>query len=245
MKLFKPEMVFFDYGGTLFSDSHVTDDTAAHAIATICGVGDTVDADTLREIKVRWREMINFSHYTNPEQEFDCEFPVSSMLRCITDLTGLTPPSDMVEAEYGFHCHNATHTPMPYIEELLSTLSSKGIRTGVISNNALSGPGLELFLKNNISHRFEICVTSADYIYCKPCPLLFEAVCRRVGVDPKNCWYCGDNAHPDILGSHQAGMQGILVDPTADSPSSVKTYRNVEYLCVSSWKHLIEELNTL
>ncbi len=245
MKLFKPEMVFFDYGGTLFEDGHVTNDSAAAAIAQICGIADSIDQATTDRIISRWREVVDCMETVKHADGFDCEYPITSTLRYVIDNAGLTLNDTIENAEYDFHCLNAYHKPMPYMEDMLAAFSAKGIRTGVISNNPLSGKALERFLNNNIFHRFEICVTSADYIYCKPCPLLFEAVCRRVGVDPKNCWYCGDNAQPDIWGSHQAGMQGILVDPKADSPISVKTYREVEYLCVSSWKHLIEELNTL
>lgn len=238
---FRPDMVFFDYGGTLSVEGPVTTESAARSIAAYCDGAEQVTPEKLEEIGRLWEEITNMAWPKNAERKFSLEYPIMSMLRYVMDFAGLKSSLSPVEQELRFHQRNATHQPMPYISELLDELYRRGIPTGVISNNALSGDGLKAFLDQYLpNHHFEVILTSADYLCCKPCDRLFLAVCSRVGVDPKKCWYLGDSAIPDVSGGLSAGMFPIHICRKEEAEPRILDWEGSPYLRVNHWAQLIE-----
>jgi 2-phosphoglycolate phosphatase len=98
----------------------------------------------------------------------------------------------------------------PGMEQVLETLSSWGIKAGIVTNKAawLTEPLLE---ELGLRARFA-CVVSGDTLTEKkphPLPLLHAAT--LAGVAPGDCIYVGD-AERDVQAAHAAGMPALVAN---------------------------------
>ena len=120
-----------------------------------------------------------------------------------------------------------------------------GIRTGVISNLLWSGEALrerlDRLLPNN---HFEFIMTSSDYIFRKPNPILFEIALRKAGLPASEVWYCGDNPEKDIEGASAVGIFPVHYDndieKSRDRIAEIKP--KCEHLYIKEWDELIRIL---
>ena len=115
---------------------------------------------------------------------------------------------------------------MPQAREVLDCLRSRGIATGVLSNQSGIGRGvLTLGQVAAVNVRIEellgpfdvwdICPhLPADGCGCrKPAPGLISRACRRLGVSPGEAAYVGDIGS-DVEAARAAGVRGVMV-PTS------------------------------
>ena len=159
---------------------------------------------------------------------------------------GLKTSLSPLEIEIAFHRQNAFHKPMPFVSEMLSLLREKNVRTAVISNITLSGDALRLAISDCIpNHSFEFVITSADYVFCKPSPLLFDAALKKAGVAPERCWYCGNDFSADVVGAVSSGMFPVLLDLSSEAAISMDIFEKSEFVRVNSWNALISLLQRL
>ncbi len=125
---------------------------------------------------------------------------------------GLTPSDagfDLLRAEFlaNYAAHIATHTTLfDGIAELLQSIKSRGMRWGVVTNKPALYTDALLPL---IGLQHAACSISGDTTaHPKPHPEpLFEA-CRRLALQPADCWYVGDDLR-DIQAGQAAGMPTI------------------------------------
>ncbi|UCC79889.1 MAG: HAD family hydrolase [Candidatus Zixiibacteriota bacterium] len=54
-------------------------------------------------------------------------------------------------------------------------------------------------------------ITQDDFELTKPDPRYYEAIVRKIGVDPKVCVMVGDRIDKDVIPAHQLGMKAVLV----------------------------------
>lgn len=141
---------------------------------------------------------------------------------------------------------------MPYADILLDYLNSKGIRTGVISNNCFSSNALKkLFDRLLPRNKFEFVLASSDYIFKKPHSVMFDIALQKSGLSADKVWYCGDSIEADVQGSKNVGMfpvlyEGITVDginPFAHQNHNLKV--DFEYLHITDWNKLIDVLEQM
>ena len=242
MNLNMPEMILFDYGGTLSEEGRFDDIAAARAIL---GCADNPQAASPDAVLALWREVSSLAARRTHPENIGLEIPLTPMLRCVMARAGLTTSLTPLEIEIAFHRQNAVHRPMPFVAELLELLRRKGIRTAVISNITLSGEALRLGIEDCLpNHRFEFVVTSADYVFCKPSPLLFEAAVRKAGLLPDRCWYCGNDFGADVTGALSAGLFPVFLDPSAETEIAMERFKDSDFLRVKSWKSLASYLQT-
>lgn len=92
------------------------------------------------------------------------------------------------------------------VAELLSGLQAKNIAWGIVTNKAAQ---LTDQLVPQIGLHHAACVISGDTTaHPKPHPApLFEAA-KRMGIEPKHCWYVGDDLR-DIQAGQAAGMTTV------------------------------------
>jgi putative hydrolase of the HAD superfamily len=154
--------------------------------------------------------------------------------------TGLRLNLSMAEQEEIFDRYNSTRKVMDGIAELFCTLKQLGIRTAVISNNAMSGESLQLAIKHRIPEAdMEFCLTSADLLLPKPDKTLFQCAAAFSGVSPEECWYCGDSIVPDVYGSSSCGMTPVLLDRKTSVPIEFRSDTECgKYLTVNNWNEL-------
>lgn len=106
----------------------------------------------------------------------------------------------------------------PEVLETLSTLKAHGLVLGVISNfdsrlvKILAGLGAgPWFQEIHISSRAG---------YAKPDRRIFAAALARHGVKAQDAAHVGDSEENDLRGALDAGLRGILVDRSGESPAA-------------------------
>lgn len=113
--------------------------------------------------------------------------------------------------------------------ETLSTLRKKKLIIGVISNfdsrlfGILNGLG--------ISSHLDSVHISSQVGYAKPSVEIFQAALSRHRLDPEQAMFVGDNTETDITGATRAGLEAVLLDPSArkgtDSFTQIRRLKEV------------------
>ncbi len=230
----KPLAVLFDYGGTLGID---TGFDLERGVEYIRQRALNPDVTTTVELCAVWNRLhadIEMSRRRGSDRTFDAS--LKGIFRCVFGTTDLRFSEELEELEYLFDQANSDHAQTPYMAELLDCLRQENIRTGVISNIVMSGNSLKRSLDTLYpDNAFEFVLTSADYILCKPAPYMFETACKRLGIAPGDCVYCGDSEHCDVQGALKAGIVPVLYRSDAAFETD---YAENGALTVNSWSVL-------
>lgn len=241
----KPEMIFFDVGGTLFIDGKCIFRDGLSALRSFALNPEVTDDDTMCRLLDEYLEEVDTGHRSKSGAAMDIH--LSSMLKYVIFNTGLRFREDMIQLEEIFDRFNSTRLVAEGTESLLDTIRRKNIRTAVISNNAMSGEGLSLAIKRWLpSASFEFCLTSADILLAKPCSSLFLAAANYAGVATEACWYCGDGRIPDVDGAKNSGMLPVLIDNTSDIPLGYRADGGRGgYMAINNWRELEKFINDI
>ncbi|MBQ6899135.1 MAG: HAD family hydrolase [Clostridia bacterium] len=236
----KPSMILFDVGGTLFRDGKCNFRDGLSALRKYALNPDITDDDTLLGFWNDYLEELGKSFRT--VSGTSPEYPLSAMIKAATMRAGLKFGIDIFSQEEIFDRFNSTREVKEGIPELLALLKEKGIRTAVISNNAMSGESLALAIKRWIpASEIEFCLTSADLLFSKPHASLFVTAAKYAGLDLSECWYCGDSMLPDIIGSGEAGMSPVLIYEGAEEPVTCTE----GYMMINGWSALTQYISEM
>ncbi len=241
----KPKMILFDVGGTLFNDGKCIAADGFSALRLASENPNVTDDATLASY---WNEYIDeVCKGLKSKSGISLDAPLSAIIKYATMNTGLHINLSMVEQEELFDRYNSTRTVIDGVPELFKALEELGIRTAIISNNAMSGEALALSIKRWIpAINPEFCLSSADLMFTKPCKNIFLAAASYAHLDPSNCWYCGDSRIPDVDGAKNSGMVPVLLDEKSDIPIEFRTDGGRgEYMTVNNWNVLKEYLRTI
>ncbi len=239
--MYKPKLVLFDFGGTLIIDSPFSANDGLDALRL---AADNPEVTTTGYMCELWQTIDSrVSQRGRSEAGYTLEIQLSGILRNIFALTGLRYSISLTECEIIFDRFNATRTATPHMAELLKTLNSAGIKTAVISNTVLSGEAMAIAIKEQLPEsKMEFILTSADYLFCKPAPDMFLAAGKKAGVEPGECWYCGDSLTADVGGAHNSGILPVLYDSKSDILFECKEHNGKEYYTMNSWAELIKQV---
>ncbi len=135
-----------------------------------------------------------------------------------------------------FEVYHPESVLMPDVLDVLDTLHASGVRMGVLSNR--HHPFNEELEQLGIAHYFQFAVAAGETGYWKPDPRIFQVALQRVGIDPQQSVYIGDNYYADVLGAQSAGLDAILVNDrrlfhNVDCPK-VRSLREIIPLVLSS-----------
>jgi phosphoglycolate phosphatase len=98
--------------------------------------------------------------------------------------------------------------PFPGVLELLDSLEARNLPWGIVTNKPawLTEPLMQAL---GLAQRAACIVSGDTAVRAKPHPDSLLHACRRIGVEPSDCWYIGD-AERDIAAGRAAGT-GTLV----------------------------------
>lgn len=229
-----PKMILFDVGGTLFADGKFSALDGLSALRKASLNPEATNDGTLLSL---WDEFENKVKAFLPSS---FELPLSATLKYVIHNSRLKFNMTLPELEELFDRENSPRQVIDFVPELLCTLKKLGIRTAVISNNAMSSEGLTLALNRWLpDNDFEFVLTSADFVFPKPHSELFLSAASSAGLNPSQCMYCGDAFIADIKGSLDAGMSAVLLAKSSDTEiESCTDDTRREYLRVNSWNAL-------
>lgn len=98
--------------------------------------------------------------------------------------------------------------PFDGVLETLRSLKNHGFMLGVLSDAQPAYVESEIE-RAGIFPLLDCLLLSADFRYRKPDKRLFEMGLERLGVDPNQAAYVGDDLYCDIFGAQQAGMRTV------------------------------------
>lgn len=245
MKL--PEMIIFDYGGTLlyepgFDPMAIERMAFEHLTANPLGL-------TAEQIHEHSQSL--FRRFAEP-RAIGVEIHQRHYMALAYESLGLEFDIHYSELEELGWNAASSGAVMPYADEMLDYLNTNGIRTAVISNIGWSQEALTRRLDRLLPrNHFEFVIASSSYGVRKPDRLLFDIALMKAKLPAEKVWYCGDTPAADVVGAHNAGI--FPVHYTGEAPGG--TYRppqwyekadiDFAYLTIDDWRKLrtvLEEL---
>ena len=162
------------------------------------------------------------------------EYPNRKRFEMFMEKTGLKGDGSLLEKFVCSHMESLCGA-MVYPEhhtEVLLYLKEKGYRLSVVSNFDHAPTARELLVKFGIADFFEHIVISEDVGWRKPHRKIFEFALARLGEDPSDAIFIGDNLEADIMGSSDCGIDSVWV-------------KRKEQLTQAKPKFIIEDLEDL
>ncbi len=195
--------VAFDAYGTLFN---FTEPDFVVTMAEICGQqGLEADADEM------WRRFLRASYRMRHEHHHEPAYTLyhdawSRQFQDVFKRMRLT--GDPVAAADHFRARLADAPAFEEAHPVLEALRPH-YRLALLSN--ADDDFLHAALASNKLH-FDVIVTSEQAGAIKPDPEIFHLLARRLGLEPGQVLYAGDNPVPDVLGPVRAGMKAAWVN---------------------------------
>ncbi len=237
-----PEMIMFDYGHTLLQEPGWNPRNGINALMKYVSrnpYGLTVD-----DIMPYVNNLVKIDLPEIKRRGYDVTW--KSTARFLSELLSIELSINLEAAEIIFWNGETPGEIMPNADSLLSELKSIGIRTAVVSNLTMSCGALKerinrLLPDNNI----EFVITSADYIFRKPNPLIFKLALNKAKLPPEKVWFCGDNPCADVEGANSIGIFPVWYDSEIDCPYRDKEREIIpscKYLHIKNWNELLAVL---
>ncbi|GAB2844335.1 HAD-IA family hydrolase [Actinoallomurus bryophytorum] len=187
------EAVLFDFSGTLFDDTGVLDPPALVAAAERHHVplGEREAAGIIRR---------TLRHVDSPEglkAREGCDLSREAHRSTWTTLIAEAGPfgPDLTEALYECLTDPGAWHPYPDTVPVLTTLRDRGVRLGVLSN--IGWDIRPAFDRVGVLESLHSVVLSCEHGLAKPDPALFALACERLGTDPGQVLYVGDDPVKD------------------------------------------------
>jgi len=100
----------------------------------------------------------------------------------------------------------------PDVKDALRGLRRRGYLIGLISNTIFPRQWhFRTLEKFQIDRFFRMTIWSSEFGWRKPHPSIFQHGLKLLKVRPEEAIYVGNELVPDILGSQQVGMKGVLI----------------------------------
>lgn len=130
-------------------------------------------------------------------------------------------------------CFSGFCKPKNGVLEAIRVLKARGYKLGLVTN------GKSPFQERNfnalgVSSLFDSITVSEAVGYRKPQKEIFELACKRIGVEPRQTIFVGDNATVDIDGANNCGMFTVFIPNVLG-----ETYEKANSNC-SSFTELVD-----
>jgi len=101
------------------------------------------------------------------------------------------------------------------VKQVVMELHRRGYLLGIIANTITETEIPDWIEDDGLTDYFKAVVLSSKVGFRKPGPEIYWEAAKRIGVEPKDCAYVGDNPVRDVEGTQKAGfaMSIILVEP--------------------------------
>jgi HAD superfamily hydrolase (TIGR01549 family) len=99
----------------------------------------------------------------------------------------------------------------PDLHNTLSTLRTRGLKMGILSNTFVSATALNRHISQfGLMEFFDFIYYSYEFKKRKPHPEMFQAAIKKLGFEPGEIVFVGDRIENDIRGSLGVGMIPVL-----------------------------------
>lgn len=241
----RPKMIIFDYGHTLLYEPELD---------FIRGAEEVYKHIIKNPKQLTAEEISNFGTDLYLKflecRKLGCELHEWQFMRLQYEYLGIELDISYEEAEILLWTNTSKGACMPYVNELLTCLKKKGIRSGVISNIGWSGNALKERINRLLpDNQFEFIIASSEYGIRKPDPMIFELALQKAGLQASDVWYCGDNSYADVYGANKVGFFPVHYEDKTIEDIWIGTKTEVDldfdYLHINNWLEMVEILENL
>ena len=244
----KPKMVIFDYGHTLLYEPGF--DFLRGEEALFRYIKNNKNGLTVNEVCDFSQEIFA---KISAVREMGLDLHEWQFQRFLYEYLEIELSITLPEAEKIFWDNTSAGAIMPNADRMLEYINSKCIRSAVISNIVFSGAALTERINRLLpQNKFEFVIASSEYMFRKPCPLLFELALKKAGLPANDVWFCGDNAKADVEGAAAVGIFPVWYeDETVEDSRRERRERRegvvpqCEHLHIHNWIDLIKVLEGL
>jgi putative hydrolase of the HAD superfamily len=131
----------------------------------------------------------------------------------------VSPGVDAIAAHWDRHFVACTQA-REGLTTTIDALAQAGVQLGVITNGATAKQRRKLEMLE-LWNRLGAVLISEDFGAAKPDARIFHAAAQRLGVDPSECVFVGDNPQKDVLGAAAAGMRAVWFRATVPWPEGL------------------------
>lgn len=207
--------IFFDLDGTIRHNEPRGSDVFADHAARI-GLRLRED-DRLRAM--RWEHYYwALSHELRDDQarygRMSDDFWKRYSFRQLVALGASTAQAGRLAAlmtEYMSSFYNPKDVVPAELPGVLQALTAAGCKLGVISNR--EKPIQDHIAELGLAPYFAFSLASGEIQAWKPDPEIFLHACQRIGAEPRETAYVGDNYFADVVGARRAAVMPVLYDP--------------------------------
>jgi putative hydrolase of the HAD superfamily len=230
----KPRGILFDLGGTLLTLHPFDVATAAVKLASLAESTTPVPSSDLA-----WFVRALDQEFSRRADDAWIEVRAVDFLRLIAARFGLQfrQTLDVLELELWKAAMRMEREPG--VLDMLEGIGSLGIPVGIVSNSAFSAAVLEFEVNRHglDTRRFRFLMSSADYGFRKPHPILMSTAVARLGLAPSEVWYVGDIPKYDVAGARAAGLQAIWYNPRGEEQPDAENL--VPHAQIRSWSEFL------
>ena len=188
------EAILFDWNNTLVQFTWDDDLLEDGHRAGLAAAGSDQDAAAFT---ARYREVVLKD--ATPNDDY------GELLREL----GVADPDGFMDAEH--EVWRPAHEALGSAQALLSSLRSRGLKTGLVAN---SWPDPARLLRGDVeafglADQFDTMVFSEEVGFRKPQPEIFLHALGQLGVEPENAMFVGDRLDTDVQGAARVGMATV------------------------------------
>lgn len=205
-----PEIVFFDFAGTLVDGVPSWEQPQILACAE-CGLTVT-PARVKAAIWEVWGPLEGCAHVEASASEDAYLRWIGAIERAILARLGL-PEEQLDRAAWRvmeLQVDPSGYRLYPDVQPALEALRRRTVRLGIVSNFSWRLP--ELVAALGLGDWFDVVVTSARIGYRKPRPEIFQRALAEAGVPAGAALHVGDDPVCDQAGARSAGLKALLID---------------------------------
>lgn len=220
----RAKAIFFDLGETLVTQNIESNMVTKRALREIGhSLPKRVSPEKLFRIYqqgYRVNEALRSSHHV--------EIPIQAWMRQLLRRALNEDPSPqlLTEAiEIVVSARSANAVPFSDAHKVISNLSRKGVKLGIISNVSSHEVALEILRKVGLRKYFQLVITSALTGIRKPDPAIFLYALMQLKLRPSEAVHVGDSEKHDIEGGSIAGLRTVLINHGPIQGRTLADYR--------------------
>ena len=228
--------IAFDLWETLITNSHEA--TRAHGplrldrMARILATTPQSIEEAYRDVWDRCQEL-----YWSADKDVPCRTQIEHFVEAL-QIKVDEATMQALEDAYANVLVDVLPSIVPGADEILSQLSDRGYKLGLISNTGRTpGYALRTILDRlNLARFFDAMVFSNEHGECKPRRSIFDALRRSLDVEFNEMIFIGDNVYADVYGAQRCGMlavhfappeRGTAVAPDVDHGMTIEPHATV------------------
>jgi putative hydrolase of the HAD superfamily len=205
--------IFLDHGNTL----RVVVEDPVFASQARQGIMNLVEA---REPEEKFFATLNDRWTTYRKWSIDCMIEASEKDLWTVHLLPDYPPEKIAPLAGRltrlWRDKDGRRIPPPDVKPAIQELYRRGYILGILANTITETEIPDWLEQDHLTQYFSTVVLSSKIGIKKPNPEIYWEAARRVGVEPAQCVYVGDNPKRDVVGTRHAGFAMIILMISAD-----------------------------